>query len=184
MKIGLLPLIAPWWCLVAGVQSHASSTHLKSGPPPLFKVEQIVGRYSLGRGVGLTINANNTFAFTWHSCCGEVDRNSGTWNIDGDVLVLQPERPYKQKGFSGTGTRYVPVPWGRRLYLVDENGVAGFAAAAGGSGRRQLRYSFWDYEQVSQVTGQTKALDGKPVLPERYQPFYDHGPVRAMVIEL
>jgi hypothetical protein len=185
MEIGLLPLVvASWWCLVAVAQPQAPSTQGKVGPSPLFSVEQVVGTYSLARGIRLTIKADHSFLFTRHNCLQELDRNSGTWGLEGDVLVLQPAKPYEQLAFRGIELRYVPVPWGERVYLVDENGMAGFAAAAGGADLAQLRFSFADYVQVSANTARAKAPHGKPLLPERYLPFHDHGPVNTMVIEL
>jgi hypothetical protein len=153
-----------------------------------FAKKELVGRYYLGDGLGvncsLTLEANRRFKFTWHGCVGEYDRNQGRWEIEGDSLVMKPERPNKREGFQGMNLRFVPVKWGRRIYLVDENEMPGFCATARHAqspsrldGIHGNDYVKWNGEKLP-------PLKGKPTLPERYLEYYEKGPVAAMVIKI
>ncbi len=77
--------------------------------------------------------------------------------------------------------RYIPVKWGARLYLVDENEMPCFCAVAStpdntlGSGVHGQHYV--------KRNGQTPppVVVGEAAIPERYRDFYENGPVQAVV---
>jgi hypothetical protein len=168
----------------ASVQPGAVSTR----PTPLFDERDLPGRYYFGDGLGvncsLVLDAkNHRFTFKWHGCMGEYDSNLGRWEMDGDVLVLMPEKPNKREGFEGMNIRYVPVQWGQRHYLVDENEMPGFCAAAGQkdipgfNGIHGSDYVKRDGEELPPV-------EGRPAIPERFREFYEKGPIKADVVRI
>src|SRR3989338_6088573 len=84
----------------------------------------VAGQYFLGDGLGvnnyLKLTENGNFSFKWHGCLGMYDENEGPYVIENGILVLSPQRPNIKKGFQGTPTRFLPIHWGDRLYLVPE----------------------------------------------------------------
>lgn len=154
---------------------------------PAFTRAELAGRYYQGDGLGVNLDlrlaADGTFKFVWRGCLGEYDKNGGTWWVEGDVVVMNPEKPHEQHGFKGMDTRFVPVPWGERMYLVDEEGVPGFAAAAAeqqifkGDGLHGSDY-------VRHVDHKLPPLKGEPQLPARYRHFFERGPIHATVVDI
>lgn len=155
-----------------------------TAPKPFFKEKDLPGKYYFGDGLGvncsLVLEADHRFSFKWHGCMGEYDSNVGSWSLEGDVLVVKPEKPNKHEGFEGMNVRYVPVRWGTRLYLVDENEMPCFCAVAAtpgntlGSDVRGEHYVKWSGETLPPA-------EGRPAIPERYREFYERGPVQAVV---
>jgi hypothetical protein len=182
--------------LGAPSRHHQKKTFRRPQPPPApsqpapkmgFDANLLPGRYYFGDGLGvnclLTLDADHRFKFSWHGCLGEYDKNSGSWEIENDLVVMKPEQPNKREGFVGMNVRFVPVKWGERIYLVDENETPGFCAAT--AKRSDLRlddihgmdYVKWDGENLP-------PLKGNPILPERYREFYEKGPVVAKVTKI
>lgn len=134
-------------------------------PEPITKLEQIVGKYYLGRGLGfnftLTINPSGTFSYAWQGCLGIYAEASGSAFLRNGELVLEPS---SKKGESGQGlnTRFLPVRWGTRQYLVPSDQLLDFAKQVNGGheprsssfGNVYLREGDWD-----------KPVTGEPDLP-------------------
>lgn len=170
-----------------GAGSPAQGMPASTPRPALrFDAAELPGRYYLGDGLGvnctLTLQANGRFEFKWTGCLGEYDQNAGKWTLDGDVMVLTPERPNKRNGFRGMGVRFVPVRWGGRTYLVDEHEMPGFCAAASGETLpRADDLHGLDYLKLVGSGSSVPPVDGTPLIPERYREFYEKGPVTARV---
>lgn len=164
-------------------QERAPAEAVEFKAAPLFNESDLPGRYYQGDGLGVNLSLelleDHTFTFRWNGCLGEYDRNEGRWKLVGDTLVLEPERPHERTGFNGMDTRFIPVPWGSRLYLVDENELPGFAAAA-----REGVPGFGDglhgSDYVKRGTPKPSASD-KPLLPARYQHFFSEGAIEARI---
>lgn len=157
-------------------------------PELLFDVQKAMGSYYFGDGLGvnctLGISGDHRFQFQWQGCLGVYDTNSGSWEMQGDVLVCKPEHPNKQQGFAGMNLRFIPVQWGKRYYLVEENEMPGFCAgAASGSIPNTLDPHGHDYVQWGR-TAKPPPVQGKPLLPTRYQTFYTQGAIQAKVISI
>ena len=154
--------------------------------PLRFSAREIPGRYYQGDGLGvnltLELKPNGTFDFSWHGCLGEYDRNFGSWELRGDKLFLQPKRPHEHKGFAGMDVRFFPVKWGKRILLIDEYEMAGFAASA------KEPPDILDHpREYSKLTGdkfEFAKVQGRPIMPLRFDRFYDHGAVRAKVVSI
>jgi hypothetical protein len=84
-----------------------------------FDSKAIPGKYYFGNGHGvscsLELSKDHRFTYSWHGCEGEYDRNKGSWELQGDVVVVHPEMPNKHEGFTGLNLRYIPVTWGDRV---------------------------------------------------------------------
>lgn len=151
---------------------------------PVVERADLIGKFYQGDGTGvnlyLTLGDDGEFEFVWRGCLGEYDSNAGRWSVRGDVVVLEPEKPYDQRGFKGMDVRFVPVRWGERTYLVEENEVPGFAAAAKVGRIRHDDTHGFDYVQVDAKFEMAK-VSGKPILPVRFQEFYDKGAIETKV---
>ena len=112
-----------------------------------FDKKDLPGEYQGGgTGVGLddrhlTLEPSGRFTFKSYCCFGEYNSNLGTWSLDGDLVLLHPEKPNKHEVFSAMNVRFVPVKWGKGIYLVDEYEMPGFAQrqGAGTSRTRSLK---------------------------------------------
>jgi hypothetical protein len=93
---------------------------------PRSGLDEVVGSYYHGDGLGtnctLTIRENGHFSYVWTGCLGVYEQGKGTIEMAGGRLVLHPEgnRTPRLK------TRYAPVRWDERLYLIPEDRVAAF----------------------------------------------------------
>ncbi len=151
----------------------------------LFDESELAGKYYFGDGLGvncsLELRINHRFDFHWHGCEGEYDRNQGTWALDGDVMVLKPERPNRCEGFRGMSVRLVPVQWGRRYLLIDENEMCGFWTSAAWKAPPTEEHVH-DYIKVA--AGGAAPVRARPLIPERYREFYQRGAIEAKVVRI
>ncbi len=95
-------------------------------------MQELAGRYHFGaiRGMQqeLQLLKNHRFTYILDGCQGVYAHASGTWQQKNGSLLLVPKPPYDPIK-SGLNLRFIPVTWGQRLYLIDENQLPGFCAA-------------------------------------------------------
>jgi hypothetical protein len=180
---------------------HAPPPVPRSGPSLLLPESVLPGNYSHGDGLTgstLTLSANHHFRFgTWTDEGGVIlvspDGKSsqvvgstdpppieGDWRLVGDRVTLTPRRPYPDQHPFQLNLRFIPVQWGTRIYLVDENEMPGFCADAGSHRpmavlRDQRDFSYYDYLKSANVRYPALPRDCRPLLPLRYRTFYDRG---------
>jgi hypothetical protein len=148
----------------------------------LFDESEIPGTYyqSHGRsGRTLELFADRRFSTVERFCLGELDRDQGTWGLEGDTLVLEPERTDERSGRGGVDVRFLPVKWGNRCLLIDEYGMPGFCAEAGGGSPPQWSVGIPNY--MKQPALAADPGEGEPLIPDRFREFYEKGPVRATI---
>ena len=110
-----------------------ASLVLISPAPLTFTVqppESYAGDYYFGDGLGvncsLKLSSDRTFEFMWHGCLGVYGQNKGSFGIEGDELVLKPDRPNDPRQFGDTQTRFYPITWSDRTYLISEDKMLSF----------------------------------------------------------
>jgi len=161
----------------------------EAGPRLLFAAADLPGSYYLGDGLGvncrLVIEANGRFTFRWTGCLGEYDRNQGSWTVEGDRLLMKPEKANRCQGFNGMNLRFIPVKWGARMVLVDEYEMPGFCVMAKGGWRPAGEYQHGlDYARVQDPALEAPYAGEKPIIPERFREFYELGPIEAVVAQV
>jgi hypothetical protein len=151
--------------------------------------QSIPGTYYFGDGLGvnctLTLSREGRYRFRWTGCLGEYDKSQGSWRMEGDRVLLRPLQPAKEDYFSGMGHRFVVVPWGKRLHLVEENQMPRFAAEAKDARDDDLldEISTPEYVKVD-AKFKKPPRSGRPALPARYRHFDEKGPVVAKVVKV
>ena len=109
-------------------QSQAAPDAKK--PKLLFEERDLAGVYYQGDGLGtnlvLVLAEDHRVGFAWYGCLGGGDKNGGTWSLDGDVVVLRLAEPDGPEGLRRIDARFVPVKWGERVYLVEEDQMPAF----------------------------------------------------------
>lgn len=170
---------------------NATAQVPENTPVQRYDPTRIAGEYYQGDGLGanlyLTINLDYTFKFRWMGCLGEYDKNHGKWKFEGDVLVLEPELPNLREGSRGTATRFIPVSWGERNYLVEESAVPAFTEDLRDgelSTSRMDEVHGYDYVQLDPETHEPGKTAGVPEVPTRYRVFYESGPIVAKLVEV
>lgn len=172
-------------------------------PSLLFPVSVLPGQYYSGGSLSyrlLELKPNQSFRFEEDSDVGEPNRSQGDWRLEGDRLLLFPTRSVPPDRGRGAGyrmqTRFVPVKWEQRLYLVDEHQMPAFCDMASSRvnalvslrNRTDLTSAFLKYPTDSQSglrsTYPPLTTDSHPVLPVRYRTFYERGPVRCRVVRM
>ena len=145
-------------------------------------IGRVEGTYYRGDGLGvnwtLSLSAAGTFSFTWDGCLGRYDDNDGDAVVDGDFLELRPRRPLDRGLGKQLPLRWVPVPWGGRMYLLEEGDVPLFAKyvnqgwepRVGSHGLFLLRREDWK-----------KTAPGMPTLPGKWSSLLLAKPVDARV---
>lgn len=134
------------------------------------------GTYYFGDGLGVNCSlvlTKDNFTFRWTGCMGEYDKNAGPARMEGNLLVLSPKRPNSREGFQGTATRFYPIRWSKRIYLVGEEQMLGFCGKVRGGwqgdefdGRSAFYYLRIDTPGMFKSL---KELKGKPVVPSSYE---------------
>ena len=169
--------------------SRSRSEGLGSELLPLrFDEKELYGRYYFGDGFGLNctleLDAQHHFSYQRAGCLGVDDENKGTWLVQGDVVECNREKPNKRGSFLGMGTRFIPVHWGERYYLVDENEMPGFCAGAINKDKltKEMLRGVNGSDYVKWNGKDAPPVYGEPVLPERFQTFYENGPIETSVV--
>src|SRR3982751_354371 len=97
-----------------------------TGDLPRSGLDEVVGSYYHGDGLGtnctLTIGENGRFSYKWTGCLGVYEQSEGQVEIGGGRVLLHLEGHPTLR----LKTRYVPVRWDERLYLIPEDQVAAF----------------------------------------------------------
>ncbi|MDZ4342467.1 MAG: hypothetical protein U1E51_08555, partial [Candidatus Binatia bacterium] len=118
--------------------------------------------------------------FKWRGCLGTYDENEGPYTFKDGILILSPKRPNIQKGFQGTPTRFLPINWGDRLYLVSENQVLDFVNKINqGNEPRNNRFGYFYLREGDE----NKKVDGFPKLSAQWQEFLLKEPISGEVVK-
>jgi hypothetical protein len=152
---------------------------------PAAEVGRVAGAYYQGDGLGvnwsLTVGAAGTFAFTWDGCLGRYDENEGDAVLEGGVLKLRPKKPLDHGMGKQLPLLWVPVRWGDRFYLLEEEDIPLFA-----------KYVNQGWEPRTEAHGLfllrrddwKKKTSGPPVLPEKWSGLLLAQPVSARVVRV
>ena len=166
--------------ILGAFMAVTACSNVQSPPTMLSPSREIAGEYYLGDGLGvncyLTL-VEGRFNFKWTGCLGVYDRNTGTWELQGDVVLLKPEKPNKCEGFKGMNLRFIPVKWGQRHYLVDENEMQGFCSAI----RRMQLPHMHGQDYVKLEGDKLPPGGGDLTIPDRYRKYYESGAITGVV---
>jgi len=128
---------------------------------PVATDSGLAGTYYRGRGLGfgntLEIARDGTFHFRWTGCLGTYAESTGTVSRQGNELVLEATVRGRREV-----SRYVPIRWGDRQYLVPVDELKSFAAEIdrGGEPREGPHGSFYLREDDWKIP-----VSGRPGLP-------------------
>jgi hypothetical protein len=144
----------------------------------------VAAAYYQGDGTGvnwtLELREGGTFAFSWEGCLGNYDRQAGRWRMSGDLVELEVlERKPDPPGKS-LPTRFRPIFWGDRVYLVPTEELTEFCNFVndGTEPRREahgmvfLRDHDWD-----------RPVSGAPSVPETLRSYLLPAPVRGAIVK-
>lgn len=167
--------------------SAGCSHHAQIGQPPLkvgplkataAEINDVVGDYSFGYGLGdncrLELKEDSTFHFTWRNCLGVYDEKEGAYKREGNLVVLIPNRPNRHDVDTGVATRFHPVTWGDRLYLISEEQMLGFTSRVA-KGWRGNEYGgkssdYYLRDGVAAVKeGKLPGIKEEPVVPDFFR---------------
>lgn len=184
MSIRAISNLFVFWAL--GLTLHLN--HVRQIPPapisalpatvathPLILEKLLLGEYFDGGGFGghyLELKPNHRFSYRLQACVGIASRNQGTWQIQGEVVVLTPE-DRTSIGHEWLHLKMIPVTWKNKLYLVDENEMPSFChtlytgAPDGVNGH---------YERELPLNSDTSLS-----IPQRFHDFAAHGEVVTRV---
>lgn len=155
------------------MEARQAVTTAASAIPPdqaTTDIVRLAGEYSYGNGFDmnctLEISAEGRFLFKLWNCETVVDQSSGRITITDGLIMLHPDKQ-RDSWPRGTASVMVPVVWGKRLYLVPQNDIAGFSnqvnrglepVSRGGINSYYLREGDWD-----------RPVEGKPQLPDGWE---------------
>ena len=142
------------------------------------------GRYSTGPGLsGLTLVLAPTAGFTFHhwSDIGDHDLNHGKIKeVLPDRLVLECVIDPKLNDSRMFSDQLLRVPWGKRRYLVPEQGMLEFCNSFNSGGLQYGREPF-----VLARDGDEKLpVEGMPVVPEQFRKFLLAEPIAGTLREV
>jgi hypothetical protein len=143
------------------------------------------GEYREGDGLGVNISLilapKSGYLFEWHGCLGLYDRNYGAVTNRNGRLRLSFTFANDRKGFQGIAEEFIPVPWGKRCYLIPSDDVIGFCNAVNSAAEpreAQLgRYLLRQGDEKIKVTGE-------PTVPAAYRTCLLKSPVKAEIVKV
>ena len=168
----ILVLLTSVICLVRADDKPRASDRPKEA------LAAVAGRYYLGDGLGvncsLVIEPEGRFSFTWRGCLGLYDENKGAAKLINGKLILKPEQPNVREGFFGTATDFIPVRWGKRLYLVSRDDKKSFCEEVnqGREPRDNIHGSFYLRRGDEKIE-----VTGAPSVPKDWQPLLSKKPL-------
>jgi hypothetical protein len=163
---------------------------------PEATLAALAGDYEFVDGfdrASITLNPEGRFTFVlWGGCLVPCDQNRGVAKIVSGRLILTPEGPNKRVKIKGKGpndrgetkgmdTRFVPVRWGRRQFLVIEERGQDFCnqvnlgGGSYGDGNSTAYFRLHD--------GEWKAR-GLPEVPKEWEPMLLKTPLGGQVVEV
>jgi len=139
-------------------------------------LEKIAGEYYQGDGLGLnmTLVINSTGTFTYHAagCVRTYADIKARDFMRNGMLVLTSEG-------SASETPFLPVRWGDRLYLIDPDGIVGFANAVNAGHEPRMKAQGVFYLRNGDWN---KPVTGGPRLPAAYREYLLAKPIEAEVL--
>lgn len=161
---------------------------LQAGSVAAVTAKELVGAYYFGDGLGvncsLELLTGGRFKFRWTGCLGEYDSNEGNWTVQGDLVLLHPERENQHEGFEGVNIRFTPVIWNHHLFLVDEYEAPGFMAALKSGDVYGLdKMHGQDFIKRNEKF-EPVVFDRANTLPKRFEFFFKNGSVQAHVVAI
>ncbi len=169
------------------VGTPGEKVSLASIPAPQISDEDLLGKYYQGDGLGanlnLTLERGHKFSYTWRGCLGVYDKAKGTWNREGDLVVLIPSGYKIPSNFKEVDTRFMPVRESNGQYLIEENSMPAFAAKVN---RHELRTGPHgsDYVRIKSDNFDFMPVSGNPVRPTAYADYYANGPIETEVMRI
>ena len=112
---------------------------------------------------------------------GTYDKNDGSFFVKNGILILQPLHPNGQGGFKGTPTRFLPINWDDRRYLIPENQLLNFVNEIN-QGTEPRHGMFGQF--YLRKGDENKTVSGFPHLPARWQEYLLLKPIQGEVIEV
>jgi hypothetical protein len=137
-----------------------------TGDLPRSGLDEVVGSYYHGDGLGtnctLTVGENGRFSYVWTGCLGVYEQDEGKAEIAANgCLVLHPEG----NRTSRLKTRYVPVRWDERLYLIPEDQVVAFRTTIEKGNEPRTGPHGWFYLRDGDWK---KKVQGQPALGDQH----------------
>lgn len=146
-------------------------------------VDEWAGDYSAQSGevnvIALRFSQQAGFVYAnFYTCLPELrGLNYGTVSQTSDYISLTSQTSQR----NGQTTKYLPVKWGERHYLVPENEVAQFYKFVAGFGWKEDEYVFFDF--LLKNDDAEKPIIGMPVFPRGYERFVKK-PIEATITEV
>lgn len=146
-------------------------------------VDEWAGDYSAQSGevniIALRFSQQAGFVhLNFYTCLPELrGLNYGTVTGTPDYILLTSQTSQR----NGKATKYLPVKWGERHYLVPESEVAQFYKFVAGYGWKKDEYVFFDF--LLKNDDAEKPIVGMPVFPRGYEQFVKK-PIEATITEV
>ena len=151
----------------------------------LGNIREIAGDYYSGDGLGvncsLMVSSQGKFSFQWDGCLGNYDKNKGSARVINGILYITPTKLNPHDGFRGTSTRFYPVPWGSRIYLIPTNEIVEFCSDInqGTEPRNDIHGSYY-----LRRGDEVKPVVGKPAIPGDWTKYLLEKPVCGRITSL
>lgn len=176
VAVGLIAIWAPVW-----LEKAPNGKPIRVGKvvSTVLSRPYVEGSYRMGDGKerisSLTVDGSGRFSCTWRGRGGAHDENVGSYDLVGEALVLHPEISNKGGGAPEMATRFYPVHWGDRMFLVSEGEILGFARRVQEGWKGDLPRGRTNRLYVRVIPGSEvvanaqEKLTGRPVVPRAFR---------------
>ena len=129
----------------------------------------------------LEIQAEGSYRFEWTGCPEFDEKSEGSARMMAGWLILTPEKKQLPKILRNTPTKFLPVNWGSRTYLLAENEFMDFCNSINQKMEPRTKP---DGEFCLRGGDWTSDVKGFPTLPKQWSGLVLPKPLHAEVIEV
>ncbi len=165
-------------CLALNLSRQAKIVHsVPTSPAPinaklLIPEKALLGEYCIYHMLGsqnLELKRDHRFSYRSHGRQGRIIKDQGTWEMQGDILVLHPEL----KASRYLSVRLIPLIWEKELYLVDENEMSTFCHY------RFIKDPFGIWGHFGKALPEKSKA--RNFIPQRFRHFLEHDAIHVRV---
>jgi prepilin-type N-terminal cleavage/methylation domain-containing protein len=175
-------------CLPSSNSKYGGNSSHEFPTPPgtvVDDLKELAGEYYYGNGRGvscrLAILEDGRFSFVWTGCLGVYDKNQGYVQLREGYLMLSTLKPNDRRGFQGTPTTFLPIKWGRRMYLVPPEKMLDFCDKINSGDEPRKKLQGWFYLREGDCDVKVESL---PTMPEPWEKFLLKESVTGKVVRI
>ena len=166
---------------IAALLLTAHTVSVGAGSQAPSAVDKLVGKFFRADGVSLEIKSGGRFTYVMDTDVGNVERADGTVEVIDGRLWFWPSSESRLQPNSRLTGWWVPVAWGERQYLIEEQQLLPFAndVNLGTEPRKSLTGSY-----LLRRGDVDRPVTGWPDVPAEWRGYLLHQPIGGVITKV